>query len=318
MGKLKALLLTEGMHGMISQVEGMAKALNAEYSHKIVRLRFPWNLIPPKFTPISQIVLKDKIYITENETPDIIISCGRKSVIPSILLKRTNSNIFTIHIQNPKVNSKNFDVVIAPQHDSEYYGSNVYHSEGAIHYITYEEIQAAKNYLSSKIKSDKIVSIILGGPNKYYSFSKEQLIEIFQSIRSGFVINGYKTIIVPSMRTPKTIIELAKKEMGKFGHVVDKVDKQAYLSAYALAKYVVVTCDSISMISEAAASGKPIYVAHMKPKTYNYRFKRFFELFEYLGIIKYNVPVTPDKPWTYKKHNEAVKISEELKKKIKK
>ena len=317
MGKLKALLLTEGMHGMISQVEGMAKALSAEYSHKIVRLSFPWNLIPPKFTPISQIVLKDKIYITENETPDIIISCGRKSVIPSILLKRKNSNIFTIHIQNPKVNSKNFDVVIAPRHDS-YYGSNVYSSEGAIHYITYEEIQAAKNYLSSKIKSNKIVSIILGGPNKYYSFSKEQLMEIFQSIRSTFIMNGYETIIVPSMRTPKTIIELAKKEMGKFGHVVDRVDKQAYLSSYALAKYVVVTCDSISMISEAAASGKPIYVAHMKPKRYNYRFKRFFELFEYLRIIKYHIPVTPDKPWTYKKHNEAVKIAEELKNKIKK
>ena len=50
MGKLKALLLTQGMHGMISQVEGLAKALNAEYSHKIVRLSFPWNLIPPNIT----------------------------------------------------------------------------------------------------------------------------------------------------------------------------------------------------------------------------------------------------------------------------
>ena len=88
MGKLKALLLTEGMHGMISQVEGMAKALNAEFSHKIVRLAFPWNLIPPKLTPISEIVLKDKIYLTGNETPDLIISCGRKSVIPSIFLKK--------------------------------------------------------------------------------------------------------------------------------------------------------------------------------------------------------------------------------------
>ena len=55
MGKLKALLLTEGMHGMISQVEGMAKALNTQYSHKIVKLSFPWNLVPPKFTPISEI-----------------------------------------------------------------------------------------------------------------------------------------------------------------------------------------------------------------------------------------------------------------------
>ena len=88
---MKALLLTEGMHGMISQVEGMAKALNAVYSHKIVRLSFPWNLIPAKFTPVSKVILKDKIHITEEETPDLVISCGRKSVVPSIYLKN-NSN----------------------------------------------------------------------------------------------------------------------------------------------------------------------------------------------------------------------------------
>jgi len=102
MGKLRALLLTQGMHGMISQVEGMAKALNTEYSHKIVRLSFPWNQIPPKLTPISEIILRDKIYLTESETPDLIISCGRKSVIPSILIKKKNPKIFTIHIQTQK------------------------------------------------------------------------------------------------------------------------------------------------------------------------------------------------------------------------
>ena len=58
MGKLKALLLTQGMHGMISQVEGMAKALNTDFSHKIVRLNFPWNLIPPKFTPTFRVNFK--------------------------------------------------------------------------------------------------------------------------------------------------------------------------------------------------------------------------------------------------------------------
>ena len=91
MHKLKALLLTEGMHGMISQVEGMAKALKTEFEHKIVRLSFPWNFLPPKLTPVSGVILKDKIYVTENETPDIIISCGRKSVVPSILLKKENT-----------------------------------------------------------------------------------------------------------------------------------------------------------------------------------------------------------------------------------
>ena len=313
MKKLKALLLTEGMHGMISQVEGMAKALNVDYSHKTVRLSFPWNLIPPKLTPVSQIVLKDKINIAGNEIPDLIISCGRKSVIPSIFLKRKNSKIFTIHIQDPKVGFENFDAIVAPEHDN-LKGDNIYTSKGAIHYITELEISKARQYLVDKIKGEKIVSLILGGPNKYYNFNSDQMINIFNQIKSIFVSEGYKLIIIPSMRTPKEIIDLAIREMSSYGHVVNKVDKQAYLSAYALANYVIVTCDSTSMISEAATSGKPVFVAHMKAKKNNYRFKRFFELFKQMGITR-NLGEKVEN-WTYNKHNEAQRIALELKNKI--
>ena len=315
MGKLKALLLTEGMHGMISQVEGMAKALNVEYSHKTVKLSFPWNLIPPKLTPVLQIVLKDKVYINTNEIPDLIISCGRKSVIPSIFLKRKNSKIFTIHIQDPKVSFKNFDAIVAPEHDN-LKGENIYTSKGAIHYITESEINKARQYLAEKIRSEKIVSLILGGPNKYYSFNSDQIISIFNQIKSIFVSNGYKVIIIPSMRTPKETIDLATREMSSCGHVVNKVDKQAYLSAYALANYIIVTCDSTSMISEAATSGKPIFIAHMKAKKNNYRFKRFFELFKQMGIVRDLGEKV--ETWTYNKHNEAQRIALEIKNKIKK
>ena len=206
MRKLKALLLTEGMHGMVSQVEGMAKALDVEYSHKIVRLGFPWILIPPQFTPISEIVLKDKSYSIKNENIDLVISCGRKSVIPSILLKKKNPNLCTIHIQDPKVSFKKFDFIVAPEHDS-LNGSNVYNSKGAIHYITESEINNAKGYLKKNINSEKIVSLILGGPNKYYNFDRDQLLNIFNQIKSIFISKGYKVIVIPSMRTPKKIIE---------------------------------------------------------------------------------------------------------------
>jgi len=314
MTKLKGLILTEGMHGMISQAEGMAKALNAEHSHKIVRLSFPWNLIPPKFTPISKIILKDKTYLTENETLDLIISCGRKSVIPSILLKKKNPKIFTIHIQNPKVSFKNFDAIIAPEHDN-LNGDNVYSSKGAIHYITEQEINKAKLYLSDKIKSQKLVSLILGGPNKYYSFNEDQLIEIFNEIKSKFISNGYKVIVIPSMRTPKTSIELATKELGASGYVANSIDKQAYLSALALADNVVVTCDSTSMISEAATSGKPIFVAHMKPKKNNYRFKKFYRLFNEMGITRDLGDQIES--WTYNKLNETERIAGIINSKLK-
>ena len=314
MEKLKALLLTEGMHGMISQVEGMARALNTEFSHKIIRLSFPWNLLPSKYTLISEIILKDKVYLTQNGTPNLIISCGRKSVVPSIILKKQNPKIFTIHIQDPKVNFKNFDAIVAPEHDN-LTGDNVYSSKGAIHYITEAEINKAKNYLKDKVKSQKIVSLILGGPNKYYSFKEDQLKEIFEKIKSNFISNGYKVIVIPSIRTPKTSIDLAIKEFGEFGYVVNSIDKQAYLSALALANNIVVTCDSTSMISEAAASGKSIYVAHMKTKKNNYRFKRFFKLFKEMGITR-DLGEKVDN-WTYSKLNEAERLSTKIINKLK-
>ena len=211
MEKIKALLLTEGMHGMISQVEGMAKALKADYSHKIIRLSFPWNLLPPKVSPISEIILKDKSYLFNYETPDLIISCGRKSVIPSILLKKRNPKIFTIHIQDPKVKTQNFDIIVAPEHDN-LKGNNVLNSKGAIHYITESEINNNKSYLHDKVKNQKIVSLILGGPNKYYKFDKNQLTKIFGEIKLNFISKGYLAIVIPSMRTPKAIIDLAVKE----------------------------------------------------------------------------------------------------------
>ena len=313
MAKLKALLLTEGYHGMISQVEGLAKALQAEFQHKIVRLNWLWNYIPPKLTPISEIILKDKDYITENKDFDLVISCGRKSVIPSAIIKKKNTNIFSIHIQDPKINYKNFDIIIAPEHD-DLKGENVISSKGAIHYITQLEINKAKNYLIDKVQNEKIVSLILGGPNKYYRFGNEELTQVFKKIKSNFISEGYKVLVIPSMRTPKRIIDLAMKEFAKEGFVVNHVNKQAYLSALALATNIVVTCDSTSMISEAAASGKPIFVAHMQPKKNNYRFKKFFQLFREMGITK----ELGDKAdnWTYNRLNEADRIATLMSKKL--
>ena len=116
------------------------------------------------------------------------------------------------------------------------------------------------------------------------------------------------------MRTPKKIIDLAIEEFVSEGFVINSVDKQAYLSSLALATYVVVTCDSTSMISEAAASGKPIFVAHMKPKRNNHRFKKFYQLLEKLGITR-NLGDNVES-WTYESFNEAKRIADLLNKKM--
>jgi len=88
------------------------------------------------------------------------------------------------------------------------------------------------------------------------------------------------------MRTPENIIELSKNKLSTNSLIIDNVDKKAYLSALSLAKYIAITCDSTSMISEAALTGKPIYVADIPAKKNDHRIKKFRELFMKLNIIK--------------------------------
>jgi len=316
MSKLKGLLLTEGMHGMISQAEGLAKALDLDFIHEKIELNNFWKLFSPKITPVKNFVFKNRI----NHDFNIVISCGRKSVIPSIYLKRKFKNkILNIHIQNPKLSLKNFDFIVVPEHDC-LSGKNVLTTKGSIHYITQENIKKSKNYLIDKFElkdyfnEEKLVTVILGGPNQYYSFSDKILIEIFEKVKINFINNGHQIIVIPSMRTPQRIIEIAKKHFNKTELVIDEVDKKAYLSALGMAKYIVVTCDSISMISEAAITGKPIYVAQMPTIKNNERFKQFFNLFNSLNIIKeLNNSV---ESWNYQKLDETNRIASNIKQKI--
>ena len=311
MSKLKGLLLTEGMHGMISQVEGLAKALDLDFMHEKIELNNFWKLIPPKITPIQSFVFKNQIY----EKFDIIISCGRKSVIPSLYLKKKfKKKIMNIHIQDPKVSLDNFDFVVIPEHDGVN-GKNVITTKGAIHYLRDEELAKNKDYLKSQIKKENLVTLIVGGPNKYYDYNEESVQEIFSKIDRNFIKKGFQLIFIPSMRTPQKIIDLAKNFFSNDQIIITEVDKKAYLSSLKISNYIVVTCDSTSMISEAAITGKPIYVAQMPSIKKNERFIKFFELFKSLNIIK-DLGNTVEN-WNYEKLNETNRISSYIKEKIK-
>jgi len=312
MTKLKGLLLTEGMHGMISQVEGLAKALDLDFIHEKIEINNFWKLFPPKVTPVQDFVFKNKI----DSQFDVVISCGRKSVIPSIYLKKKFKNkIINIHIQEPKVFLDNFDFVVAPEHDG-LKGNNVLTSKGAVHYLTNDELDQNENYLKSRINSQKkIVTLILGGPTRYYDYNNQVIDGIFLKIEQNFLKNNYQLIIIPSMRTPQNIIEKAKNYFDKDQIIIPNVDKKAYLSSLKISDHIIVTCDSTSMISEAAITGKPIYVAQMPAIKNNQRFKSFFNLFESLNIIKeLNNSI---ENWTYTKLNETNKIANQIKEKIK-
>ena len=311
MTKLKGILLTQGMHGMISQVEGLAKALDLDFTHHTVELNNFWKVIPPKLTPISQNVYKK---INQDDF-DVIISCGRKSVIPSIHLKnKTNKKIFNIHIQDPKVDLNHFDFIVAPEHDA-LEGQNIISTKGAIHYLTEKEIDDHKDYLKNKLNLNKdYFLMMLGGPTKHYEYSEKNILNILNLFNDLVIANNLQGIVVPSMRTPKNIIKLAKNKLEQNSFVIETIDKKAYLSALSLAKYICVTCDSTSMISEAALTGKPIYFADIPTNKNDQRIRKFRELFSKLNIIKKLNNNLEN--WNYQKLDETNRVAGIIKQKI--
>ena len=96
--------------------------------------------------------------------------------------------------------------------------------------------------------------------------------------------------------------------------VIMNVDKKAYLSVLAISENIVITCDSSSMISEAALTGKPIYVANIPPNKNDKRFKSFQNLFRELNIIRNlgeEVSI-----FNYEKLDETNRVAKILKQKI--
>ena len=311
MSKLKGILLTEGMHGMISQVEGLAKALDLDFTHHKVELDNFWKLLPPKLTPISQKVFKK----LNTDDFDVIISCGRKSVIPSIYLKKNSpKKVINIHIQDPKVSLNNFDYIIAPQHDG-LMGNNVYQTNGAIHYLTLDEIDSHSDYLKSRLDLNKdYFLLILGGPTKHYDYSEKNISNVLNIFNNLVIKNNLQGIVIPSMRTPKNIIELSKIKLQQNSLVIDTIDKKAYLSALSLSKYICVMCDSTSMISEAALTGKPIYVADIPTNKNDQRIRKFRQLFSKLNIIK--KLDNSLESWDYERLDETSRVANEIKKQL--
>ena len=130
LNKLKIWSVTDGSEGMMSQVNGLSNHISSNILEIKTDVIFPWSKLQPGLLPPYNWIFKNKI--PSNDQPDCLISCGRKSVYFSIYCKKKFKNLINIHIQNPRISSKNFNYIISPNHDS-FYGVNVINSVGALH-----------------------------------------------------------------------------------------------------------------------------------------------------------------------------------------
>ncbi|HEX5278872.1 MAG TPA: mitochondrial fission ELM1 family protein [Micropepsaceae bacterium] len=260
---LSCWVVTDGKAGMDSQCLGLAEALGLTPVMKRVALRKFWRAVTPyiRLGGTAQ-------FATDGDAlappwPDILIASGRQSVAAALWVKkRSRGRTIAIQVQNPGIARRRFDLIIAPEHD-RLAGPNVISTRGALHRVTPAMLSREGAAWSPRFSSlpRPYIAVLMGGSNPAYRLGRAEAAVLAAKLKTCARTVGGSLLITPSRRTgQEAIAALAAGVRSAPFFVWDMQGENPYFALLALADYIVVTCDSVNMVSEAASTGKPVYV----------------------------------------------------------
>jgi uncharacterized protein len=281
-----AWVLHDGKAGMASQALGLAEATGFPFIEKRLGIRFPWVYLPPQLWFLPFRAAGGTGASLRPPWPDLVIACGRNAAVPALAIRRASDG-YTVaaQIQNPKIRRAEFDLIIVPEHD-RLSGPRVIVTRGAVHRVTQARLAAERNRFPTLAKMPRpILSVLIGGNNRAYRLTLRRLDEIAELLGSILRSSGGSVLVTPSRRTAAAGLSLLRNRLeGLPTAIWDGSGENPYYAYLALADALLVTADSVSMISEAAATGKPVHILGLDGG--NPKFVRFHEAMCAAGITR--------------------------------
>lgn len=257
---LQCWVITEGMAGTENQCLGVAEALGVSPIVKRVKLRGLWKFLSP-WLPFETKSMFD--VPLEGPWPDLLLASGRKSIAASRYIKKqSGGKTFTVQIQDPRISPRYFDLVAVPAHDPTR-GDNVAVTKAAPNRITDTKLAKARNDFSSyfAMMPSPHIAVLIGGNSKAHHMSIKAMEKLGQQLSAL----GGSLMITASRRTTEAQKDALQKGLGDKAHWFwDGTGENPYLGMLAWADYILVTADSVSMLSDAATTGKPVYMIAME------------------------------------------------------
>lgn len=263
-GQKTCWVITDDRAGTINQAIGLAEAVGFPFEHKVIVLRQPWRSLPPAFWPPGIFGLKeDASAALTPPWPDLVISCGRKAIGPALAVKRAGGGrTKAVHVQHPHMALDRFDLIAVPGHD-RLTGPNVVVTTGAIHRVTTAKLDTARAEFADHFKTlpRPLIAVLIGGSNKAFTMTRAVAERMATDIKALADRLGAGLLITPSRRTGAENEAVLRSTLnGPNVYFWDGEGENPYYAFLALADAVLVTGDSVNMVSEAASSGKPVFI----------------------------------------------------------
>ncbi|XVF69215.1 hypothetical protein PTKIN_Ptkin11bG0062900 [Pterospermum kingtungense] len=222
----------------------------------------------------------------EKDGPLLVVASGRDTIsIASSIRRLASENVFVIRIQHPRSQLNRFDLVITPRHDfypltpqareqvpqflhrwitpHEPPDRHVVLTLGALHQIDSTALRSAAAEWHDEFAPlpKPLLVVNIGWPTSHCRYGVDLAKQLTASLFSVLASCGTVRISFSS-RTPEKVSKVIVKELRNNPKVYiwNGQEPNPHMGHLAWADAFVITADSVSQISEACSTGKPVYV----------------------------------------------------------
>lgn len=256
-------VISDGAAGNERQALSLAGAMRLPA--RVIRLQphAPWRWFAPRLTIGARLgfpaALRREL---QAPWPLMALGCGRQAALLTRVLREWSGRAtFTLQILDPRIGAEHFDLVVAPRHD-ELHAPNVIQTLGALNPIDDAWLaHAALQFPALAQLPQPRTALLVGGPRRGLALDDAWLTALIAQIERWRERDGGSLLVATSRRTPAAWRDRLRGAFRNgctcfWGGAEDGANP--YASYLALADRIVVTPDSVNMLSEACAVGVPV------------------------------------------------------------
>jgi mitochondrial fission protein ELM1 len=252
-----ARILCTDISGLRAQAIGLAEAAGFEPDIRTLKpatgLKRLWQVPPPE--------------AVAEPLPPLIIGCGGAGASLAASIRRPGVKV--VAIQNPRISLQKFDLVFAARHDG-ISGANVIVTRNALHRVTTARLAIEAEHWRPVFAPLRrpLVAVLLGGSNGRYRFGPAEARALANQLAAMMETDGVGLAITPSRRSSPEVLAILRESLAPRGAWIwDGGENNPYFGMLALADAIVVTADSVSMVSEAVATSAPVLLVRLPGKS---------------------------------------------------
>lgn len=226
--------------------------------------------------------------------PDIVVSCGSTLAAVNFVVSRENLAKSMVIMRPSLFSTRKFDLVVMPRHDNPIKRRNVAVTEGALNLIGQDYLTSCASKLKSQVHISKefIIGFFLGGDTLDCRLGRDTIEKIIIQIKKALEEFDGEILVTTSRRTKREIEKLIKDEFGHYGRCKLLVIANENNIDFAvggilgLSKFLVISGESVSMVSEAASAGRYALVFNPGVSKRHGRFLNYLASKKYIYLFK--------------------------------